>query len=108
MPPGRRYNIALQYVLYFILPVAVVFYVFFAGGSIVQFAGIVKGYTPLPKWYTVFNPLIMLAAFNVFRMAGNYPLVNGLATSNKSIGIIVMFIALSVGFGKYVRQEDLQ
>lgn len=73
-----------------------------------QFVGIVKGKTPLPKWYAVFNLLIVSAAFNVFRLAGNDALVNGLATSNKSIGVIILFIALYVGFGKYVRQEDLQ
>ena len=57
---------------------------------------------------TVFNLLIVSAAFNVFRLAGNYALANGLATSNKSIGAIILFTALYVGFGKYVRQEDLQ
>ena len=102
------YELAFHYILYFILPVSMVFYVFFAGSSIVQFVGIVKGKTPLPKWYAVFNLLIVSAAFNVFRLAGNYALVNGLATSNKSIGVIILFIALYVGFGKYVRQEDLQ
>lgn len=55
----------------------------------------------------MFNLLIVSAAFNVFRLAGNYALVNGLAASNKSIGVIILFIALYVGFGKYVRQEDL-
>lgn len=102
------YELAFHYILYFILPVSMVFYVFFAGSSIVQFVGIVKGYTPLPKWYAVFNLLIVSAAFNVFRLAGNYALVNGLATSNKSIGVIILFIALYVGFGKHVKQEDLQ
>ena len=102
------YELAFHYILYFILPVSMVFYVFFAGSSIVQFVGIVKGKTPLPKWYAVFNLLIVSAAFNVFRLAGNDALVNGLATSNKSIGVIILFIALYVGFGKYVRQEDLQ
>ena len=53
------YDIALQYVLYFILPVSVVFYVFFAGSSIVQFVAIVQGKTPLPRWYAVFNLLIV-------------------------------------------------
>lgn len=60
------------------------------------------------KGNAVFNLLIVSAAFNVFRLAGNHALVNGLATSNKSIGVILLFAALYVGFGKYVRQEDLQ
>lgn len=101
------YDIALQYVLYFILPAAAVFYVFFAGSSIVQFVGIIKGNTPLPKWYAVFNLLIVSVLFNALRHIGNYPIINGLGTSNKSLSAIVMFIVLYLGFGKYVRQEDL-
>lgn len=101
------YELAFQYILYFLLPVSMVFYVFFAGSSIVQFVGIVKGHTPLPKWYAVFNLLIVSAAFNVFRLAGNHALVNGLATSNKSIGVILLFAALYIGYGKYVTQKDL-
>lgn len=100
------YDIALQYVLYFILPVAVVFYIFFAGSSIVQFVGIVKGKTPLPKWYAVFNLLIVSVLFNALRNIGNYPIINGIGTSNKSLSAIVMFIALYIGFGKYVKQDD--
>ena len=101
------YEIALRYVLYFILPVTAVFYVFFAGSSIVQFVGIVKGYTPLPKWYAVFNLLILSLLFNTLRNVGNYSIVNGIGTSNKSLSAIVMFITLYIGFGKYVKHEDL-
>lgn len=101
------YELAFHYILYFLLPVSMVFYVFFAGSSIVQFIAIIKGLTPLPKWYAVFNLLIVSAAFNVFRLAGNDALINGLATSNKSIGVIILFIALYIGFGKHIRQEDL-
>lgn len=101
------YEIALQYIFYFILPVTIVFYVFFAGSSIVQFVGIVKGYTPFPKWYAVFNLLIVSVLFNALRNIGNYALINGIGTSNKSLGAIVMFAALYIGFGKYVRAEDL-
>lgn len=101
------YEIALQYIFYFILPVTIVFYVFFAGSSIVQFVGIVKGYTPFPKWYAVFNLLIVSVLFNALRNIGNYALINGIGTSNKSLGAIVMFAALYIGFGKYVREEDL-
>lgn len=69
------YHIAVQYILYFILPVSIVFYVFFAGSSIVQFAAIVRGKTPLPKWYALFNLLIVSVLFNAFRKIGNYAIV---------------------------------
>lgn len=101
------YDIALRYVMYFILPVTVVFYVFFVGSSIVQFVGIIKGYTPLPKWYALFNLLILSICLNAFRGVGNYAIVNGIGTSNKSMAAIMMFLALFVGYGKYVKQENL-
>lgn len=101
------YHIALQYVLYFILPVTIVFFVFFVGSSIVQFLAIVRGCTPFPRWYALFNLLIVSVFFNAFRRIGNYAIVNGIGTANKSLGAILLFIALFIGFGKYVRQEDL-
>ncbi|MDO5338146.1 MAG: hypothetical protein Q4E89_11990, partial [Eubacteriales bacterium] len=33
--------------------------------------------------------------------------IHGIGTSNKSLGAIILFIALFIGFGKYVKQEDL-
>ena len=100
------YDIALQYVLYFILPVTVVFYIFFVGSNLVQFIGIVKGYTPLPKGYAFFNLLILSLLFNGFRWMGNNAIINGIGTSNKSLAAIMMFIALYIGFGKCGKQLD--
>ncbi len=46
-----------------------------AGSSIVQFVGIVMGYTPLPKWYALFNLLIVSVFFNACRGIGNYVII---------------------------------
>ena len=48
---GREigYDIALKYLLYFILPAAVVFGVLFIGANAVQFIVFVKGRTPFPN-----------------------------------------------------------
>ncbi len=102
------YDIALRYVMYFILPVTALFYVFFAGSCIVQFVGIIKGYSPLPKWFALFNLLILSVFFNMVRGIGNYAIINGIGTSNKSLAAIMMFLALIVGYGKYVTQKDLK
>ena len=101
------FELALQYVLYFLLPVAALFFVFFFGSSIVQFIAIAKGATPLPRWYCVFNLVIFMGVFNSIRRVGNYAIVNGIGTSNKSLGALVMFLALMVGFRKYVTDQDL-
>ena len=96
------YDIALRYLLYFLLPVAIVFAVFFTGASVVQFIAFIKGRTPFPKWYCVFNPLIGKIVFNGIRRLGNTALINGIGTSNMSLGAIVMFAALLLGWKRYV------
>ena len=94
--------IALKYVLYFLLPAAAVFGVFFIGAGAVQFIAFAKGCTPFPKWYCVFNLLLGKAVFNSVRGFGNTALINGIGTSNMSLGAIVMFLALLLGWKKYV------
>ena len=99
-------DIALKYLLYFLLPVAVVFAVFFTGANIVQFIAFAKGRTPFPKWYCVFNLLLGKAVFNAARQLGNTALINGIGTSNMSLGAIVMFAALLLGWRRYVGDRE--
>ena len=53
----------------------------------------------------MFNPLIGKAVFNWMRRLGNTALINGIGTSNMSLGAIVMFTALLLGWRKYVDKE---
>ena len=99
-------DIAMKYLLYFLLPVTIVFAVFFTGASMIQFVAFVKGRTPFPKWYCVFNLLIGKAVFNSVRQLGNTALINGIGTSNMSLGTIVMFTALLLGWKKYVGDKE--
>ena len=98
-------DLAVDYLLYFLLPVTAVFMVFFFGANIVQFIAFVRAKTPFPKWYCIFNLLIFMGLFNSVRLIGNYAVTNGIATSNKSIGAIIMFSALLIGYRKYVRED---
>ncbi len=101
-------DIATRYLLYFLLPAAAVFGVFFIGASAVQFIAFAKGRTPFPKWYCVFNLLIGKAVFNAVRRLGNTALINGIGTSNMSLGAIVMFTALLLSWKKYVGDRDYE
>ena len=105
---GREigYAIALKYLLYFLLPAAAVFSVFFLGASAVQFVAFAKGSTPFPKWYCLFNLLLGKAVFNSLRRLGNTALINGIGTSNMSLGAIVMFAALLLGWKKYAGEKE--
>ena len=99
-------DIALKYLLYFLLPVTAVFAVFFVGANLVQFMAFARGRTPFPKWYCAFNPLVGKAVFNGVRRLGNTALINGIGTSNMSLGAIVMFAALLLGWKRYVGDRE--
>ena len=101
-------DIATRYLLYFLLPAAAAFGVFFIGASVVQFIAFAKGRTPFPKWYCVFNLLIGKAVFNAVRRLGNTALYNGIGTSNMSLGAIIMFTALLLSWKKYVGDRDYE
>jgi len=103
--PEAGHRIALNFLLYFLLPVTAVFTVFFSGASIVQFIAFVRGRTPFPKWYCVFNPMIGKGVFNAVRRLGNTALINGIGTSNMSLGALVMFAALLLGWEKYAGEN---
>jgi len=99
-------DIALTYLLYFMLPAAIVFAVCFIGASTVQFIAFARGRTPFPRWYCVFNLLIGKVVFNGMRRLGNTALINGIGTSNMSLGAIVMFAALLLGWKRYVGDRE--
>ena len=99
-------DVALKYMLYFLLPVAAVFAVFFVGSGIVQFIAFARGRTPFPRWYCLFNLLIGKGVFNAVRRLGNTALINGIGTSNMSLGAIVLFTALLLGWKKYVGDRE--
>ena len=100
------HDIAMKYLLYFLLPVAGVFAVFFIGANIVQFIAFFKECTPFPKWYCVFNLLLGKVVFNGVRRLGNTALINGIGTSNMSLGAIIMFTALLIGWKKYAGDRE--
>ncbi len=100
------YDIAMKYLLYFMMPATAVFSVFFIGACVVQFIAFFKGRTPFPKWYCVFNLLIGKVVFNMVRQLGNTAFINGIATSNMSLSAIIMFTALLVGWKKYAVDKE--
>lgn len=100
------HEIAMQYLLYFLIPVSAVFMLFFFGANLIQFIAFFRGKTPFPKWYCVFNLLTGQLLFNSVRKIGNYAITNGIGTSNKSLGAIIMFTAFLIGFRKYVFDSD--
>jgi len=100
------FDLVYKYVLYAMGIPTVVFAVFFFGANIVMFLAFLQGKTPFPKWYCVFNPILMKGLFNGFRFLGNSALINGIGTSNMSLGAIILFAALLIGHKKYLHEES--
>ena len=55
----------------------------------------------------MFNLLLGKAVFNAVRRLGNTALCNGIGTSNMSLGAIVLFAALLLGWKKYVGDKEV-
>lgn len=99
---AAAYDLVFQYVLYVMGPPVIVFAIFFLAANILMFIAFARGRTPFPKWYCVFNPILMKVLFNGLRFLGNHAIINGIATSNMSLGGMILFIALLVGNRKYL------
>ena len=90
----------LRFAKYFLLPVTGLFLIFFLLLSVTQISAFLKGYTPYPKWCTVFSPFFGVTAILIARVVGNHAITNALSTGWISIGNIWMFGGLLVMMNK--------
>ena len=87
---------ALRYAAYFVLPVFILFWVFFAVLQFTQIKAFAKGETPCPKWGWVFSlPVGMLLAM-LPGMFGNLPFANALSCAWIAFGNLWMFAGLLI------------
>ncbi|MCR5768451.1 MAG: hypothetical protein K6G45_08185 [Lachnospiraceae bacterium] len=91
---------ALQFAKLFLLPVTVIFFVFFMIMNIVQITAFAKGKTPYPRWCAVFTMLTGVIDILIMKAAGNYALANALSTGWLSIGSLITFIGLLLNMPK--------
>lgn len=91
------YELAFRYFMYFLVPCAALFLIFFIGGSLVLFVGFLSGKTSFPRWFVLFHPLIWMIVFHFIGQIGNQPFFHGIGTSCVNIGSLVMFLALLAG-----------
>ena len=93
----------LEFLIYFLLPATVIFFVFFFMAAIVQTAAFIKGYTPLPKWCFVFNIMFGVIWIAVMRLIGDYAIVNALAAAWISVGNLWMMGGLLIATRRFIR-----
>ena len=92
--PATAIQEMLCFIGWFLLPVTVIFFVFFLLAAVVQIRAFSKGHMPLPRRCWVFSVLFGFVFAVVMRLIGNYGLTNALATGWISIGNLWMMSGL--------------
>ena len=76
----------VKFALYFLVPVTLIFIVFFMITTVTQIIAFVKGYTPYPKWCWIFSIASGIVIVVVTRFFGNSEAANAIGTGWISIG----------------------
>lgn len=92
--PATAIQEMLCFIGWFLLPVTVIFLVFFLLAAVVQIRAFSKDHMPLPRRCWVFSVLFGFVFAVVMRLIGNYGLTNALATGWISIGNLWMMSGL--------------
>lgn len=100
MDPSIAIERTMSFAKYFLIPVTVVFFMFFLVMNIVQIMAFAKGKTPYPKWCFIFTMLTGLIDIAVMRIAGNRPWAYALSTGWLSFGCLVTFTGLLINMPK--------
>ena len=98
--PSRAIEGTIMIAKYFLIPVTVIFFVFFLVMNIVQIMAFAKGHTPYPRWCWIFTMLTGLIDIAAMRLVGNQPWAYALSTGWLSFGSLVTFIGLLVAMPK--------
>ncbi|SCX12897.1 hypothetical protein SAMN02910339_01810 [Lachnospiraceae bacterium YSD2013] len=98
--PDVAIDEALRFAKLFLVPVSVIFFVFFLIMNIVQIVAFAKEKTPYPKWCMVFTMLIGIFDIVIMRMVGNFAWANALSTGWLSVGSLITFSGLLLNISK--------
>ncbi len=91
---------ALQFAKLFLMPVTVIFFIFFMIMNIVQIMAFAKGRTPYPRWCVVFTMLTGIIDIVIMRMVGDYAWAYALSTGWLSVGSLITFSGLLLNVPK--------
>lgn len=97
---SRAIEGTIMFAKYFLIPVTVIFFVFFLVMNIVQIMAFAKGQTPYPRWCWIFTMLTGLIDIAAMRLVGNHPWAYALSTGWLSFGSLVTFVGLLVTMPK--------
>jgi len=94
--PSASSDEAVRFALYFLMPVSVIFFVFFFLTVITQIIAFAKGHTPYPKWCWIFSIASGIVIVLITRLFGNSPFANALGTGWISLGSIWTYAGLLI------------
>ena len=97
--PNTAFDETLKFALYFLIPAAILFLIFFLYLTVIQIIAFAKGLTPLPKRCCIFTVLFGMAIAVPLRLI-NVPFTNALGAGWISLGNIWMFCGLLAATGK--------
>ena len=98
--PASAVQEILRFTGWFLIPVTVIFLVFFFLTAIVQIRAFLRGHTPLPSRCWIFTYLFGLVWAVLMRLLGDHALTNALATGWISVGNLWMMTGLLSAFKK--------
>jgi len=98
--PGISIEETMAFAKFFLMPVSVIFFVFFLIMNIVQITAFCKGVTPYPKWCGIFTMLIGFIDIIAMRFVGNQAWAYALSTGWLSFGSLVTFTGLLINMPK--------
>ena len=98
--PAHAADAALSFSKMFLVPVGVIFFVFFVLMNVVQIRAFAKGLTPYPKWCCVFCMMTGIIDIVLMRIAGNHAWAYALSTGWLSIGSLITFSGLLINMRK--------
>lgn len=101
--PDSAIEGTMRFAKYFLIPVTVLFFVFFLVMNIAQTAAFSNGKTPYPKWCCIFTMLTGVLDLAVMRIAGNRPWAYALSTGWLSFGSLVTFTGLLINMPRSKR-----
>lgn len=93
-------NLIYRYVVYFLAPATILFFLFYVILCYAQISAFVKELTPYPKWCWIFCLPVGMVIAIFFKVLGNYAFVNAILTAWISVGNIWMFGGLLLMMSK--------
>jgi hypothetical protein len=102
---SEMYQTVIGQTGWLVFPAALLFYGAYLAVCISMIFLVAKGKTLLPKWMWICNPLTFKILINLAAKAGSSAFCNALASSNMSLGSLLLFIFWLIAYRKAQKKK---